>query len=104
MNKELVEVRESPDPPYAERTDGWAGPDPRDEPGEVVALGQPGSTLLGESLEGARQDNAGPSNEIAFSQHEMGGEIVGGPAVEQGRNRRAEFIEEGTKPKSFLRV
>jgi hypothetical protein len=104
MNKELVEVRQSPDPPYAERADGWAGPDPRDEPGEVVALGQSDPALLGESLEGARQDNAGPSNEIAFSQHEMGNEIVSGPAVYEGRHGRAELIEEIAELEAFYGV
>jgi hypothetical protein len=54
MNKELVEVRESSDPPYTEEPDGRAGPNPRDEPSEVIALGQSDSAMLGELLEGAR--------------------------------------------------
>jgi hypothetical protein len=93
MNKELVEVRESPDPPYAEEADWRAGPNPRDEPGEVIALGQSDSALLGEPLEGAGQDNAGPGNEIAFSQHDVGCEVMSSPALEQGRNGRPELIE-----------
>jgi hypothetical protein len=93
MNEELVEVRQSPDPPYAEEPDGRAGPDPRDEPGEVIAFGQPDSALLGEPLEGAGQDNAGPGNEIAFSRHDVGCEVMSSPALEQRRNGRPELIE-----------
>jgi hypothetical protein len=54
MNKELVEIRQGPHPPDLEKADGRAGPDPRDEPREVVALGQSDPTLFGESLEGSR--------------------------------------------------
>ena len=62
MNKKLVEVRQRPDPPRAEEADRWAGPDPRDQPGEVVALSQSDPAPLREPLEGARQDEAGPSD------------------------------------------
>jgi hypothetical protein len=104
MNKELVEVRESPDPPYAERADGWAGPDPRDEPREVLALGQPGSTPLGEQLEGTRQHEARAGNQIALSQHQVGGEVMRSPLLDQGRNRRAERIEEIAELEAFYGV
>ena len=104
MNKELVEVRQRPDPPYPEEADGWAGPDPCDEPGEVIALGQSDSALLGEPLKGAGQDNGGPGNEIAFSQHDVGCEVMSSPALEQGRDRRAELIEEVAELEAFLRV
>jgi len=56
MNKELVEISEGPHPPEAEETDGRAGSDPRDEPAEVLAFGQCDPALLGEPLEGFRQD------------------------------------------------
>ena len=104
VDKELVEIRHGPHPPNAEEAGGRPGPDPRDEPGEVVTLGQCGPALLGEPLEGARQDKAGPGNEIVFSQHKVGGEIMSCPAVEQGRNRRAELTEEITELNTFLRV
>jgi hypothetical protein len=104
MNKELVEVRQSPDPPYAERADGWAGPDPRDEPGEVVALGQSDPALLGESLEGARQHEARAGNQIAFSQHQVGGEVMRSPALEERGYGRAELIEEIAELEAFLGV
>jgi hypothetical protein len=55
-------------------------------------------------LEGARQDEAGPRNEIVFSQHDVGREIMSSPAFEQRWNRRAELIEEVTERKAFLRV
>ena len=104
MNKELVEIRQSPDPPDAEEADGWAGTDPRNERGEVAALGQSDPALFGEPLEWARQDEAGPGNEIVFSQHEVGGEIMSSPAFEQCWNRRAELIEEITELKAFLGI
>ena len=104
MNKELVEIRQSPDPPDAEEADGWAGPDPRNERGEVIAHGQPDPALLGEPLEGSRKDEAGPGNEIVFSQHKVGGEIMSSPGPKKRRNGGAELIEEITELMAFLRV
>jgi hypothetical protein len=104
MNKELVEIRQGADPSDAEEPDGWAGPDPRDEPGEVLALGQSGPTPLGEPLEGTGQNEARAGNEIMFSQHEVGGEIVSSPSLEQGRSGRTEFVEKITELKALLRV
>ena len=52
VNEELVEIREGADPSNAEEPDGWAGPDSRHEPSEVLALGQSDPAPLGESLEG----------------------------------------------------
>jgi hypothetical protein len=51
-----------------------------------------------------RQDEAGPGNEIVFSQHKVSGEITSSPAVQQGGNRRAELIEEITELNAFLGV
>ena len=59
---------------------------------------------LGEPLERTGQNNARPSDEIAFAQYNVGGEIMGGPTLEQGRNRRAERIEEKTKFKALSLV
>ena len=39
-----------------------------------------------------------------FAQHEVGGEIVGGPAVEQRGNRRAELVEKSAEFKALLRT
>jgi hypothetical protein len=104
MNKELVEIRQGADPSDTEEADGRAGADPRDEPREVLALGQCGSTLLGEPLEGTGQNEARAGDEIVFSQHEVGREIVRSPALEQGGNGRAEFVEEITELKALLRI
>jgi len=104
MNKELVEIRQSPDPPDAKEADGWAGTDPRNERGEVIAHSQSGPALLGEPLEGSRKDEAGPGNEIVFSQHKVGGEIMSSPGPKKRRNGRAELIEEITELMAFLRV
>jgi hypothetical protein len=54
VNKELVEIRDGADPTNAEETDGRAGPDPRDEPREILALGQAEPAPLGEPLERTR--------------------------------------------------
>lgn len=54
VNEELVEIREGSDPSDAEEPDGWAGSDPRDEPREVLVLGQSAPAPLGEPLEGTR--------------------------------------------------
>jgi hypothetical protein len=92
MNKELVEIRQGADPSDAEQSDGRARLDPRHEPREVLALSQSGPTPLGEPLEGARQNEARAGDEIVFSQHDVGGEIVRSPALEQRRNGRAEIV------------
>jgi hypothetical protein len=104
MNKELIEISEGPHPPDAEETDGGAGSDPRDEPREVLAFGQSDPALLGEPLEVSGENEARASNEIAFSQHDVGCEIMSSPAFEQCWNRRAELIEEITELKALLRV
>ena len=51
VNKELVKIRHGADPFNAEEPDGRAGPDPRDEPCEVLVVGQSDPAPLGESLE-----------------------------------------------------
>jgi hypothetical protein len=93
MNEELVQIRKRTDPFKTEEPPRRAAPDARDEPREVLAVSQSGPAAFGEPLEGAGQNEARPANEIAFSQHEMSGEIVSSPALEQGRSRRAEVLE-----------
>jgi hypothetical protein len=53
VNKEFVEIRQTPDPPDAEEADGRAGSDPRDEPSEVLSLGKSDPAPFGEPLEGS---------------------------------------------------
>lgn len=57
--------------------------------------------MLAEVERGSRQD--GLCND-ALTQHEVGGEIVGSPALEQGGNGRTELAEEITQLKALLRV
>jgi hypothetical protein len=104
VNKELVEIRQGADPSNAEEPDGRAGADPCDEPREVLALGQPGPTPLGEPSEGTRKNEARAGNEIAFAQHEVGGQIVSSPALEQCGSGRTELIEEITQLMALVRV
>ena len=49
---------------------------------------------LGEPLERARKNDARAGNEIAFSQHDVGGEIVRSPTLEERGNERPELGEE----------
>ncbi len=81
-----------------------AGPDPRDEPREVLAAGQSGPAPLGEAFEGTGQHEAGAGDGIVFPQHEVGGEIVGRPALEKRGSRRAELVEQITERQALLRV
>lgn len=104
MNKELVEIGQFTDPPDAEEPRGRAGPDPCEEPREVLGLCQSGPTPLGEPLEGTRKNEARTSNQIAFPQHDVGGEIVSSPTLEQSGNGRAELVEEITERKALLHV
>ena len=39
-----------------------------------------------------------------FSQDQVGGEIVSSPALEQGRNGRAEFVEKITELQALLHI
>jgi hypothetical protein len=67
-------------------------------------LCQPRPTLLGEPFEWARKDDAGASDGIALTQHEVGGEVSGGPSVEQRGCVRSEFVEEIAPAKALLGV
>jgi hypothetical protein len=104
VNKELVEIRQGADPPNAEEPDGRAGPDPRDERREVLALSQSGPPPLGESPEGTRPNEAGASNKVVFSQYDVGSEVVSSPALEQCGNGGVELVEEITQFKALLRI
>jgi hypothetical protein len=101
MNKELVEIRQGADPSDAEEPDRRTGPDGRDERRKVLALGQSGPMSLGKPRGGTRQNETRSSDRIMFSQHEVGREIVGGPALEEGGNRRAELVEKITELKAL---
>jgi hypothetical protein len=94
VDEEFVKVREGPDPADAEKSGRRARPDPRDEPLELSAIRQPHPASLGESLEKAWKDEAGASDEIAFTQHDVGGEVFGSPTVEQCGYVGAELFEE----------
>ena len=59
---------------------------------------------FGEPCEWARQYEAGRSDQIAFSQYEVGGEIVRGPAFDQRGSGRSEFIEEAAQLEALVGV
>ena len=81
MNKELVEIRHGTHPSDAKESDRRPGPDPSDKPHKVLARSQSGPTLLGEPLERTGQDEAWAGDGIAFSQHQVGGQIMSGPTL-----------------------
>lgn len=104
MDEELVQVRERTDPGDAEEP--WRRPrsDPRDKPREVAAVRQLYASSLGEVLERAGKDQAGCGNEIAFAKHEVCGEILSGPSIEQRGRRRPELVEHAAQLHTLLRV
>ena len=82
----------------------WARPDPPDEPPELSLLRQPHPAALGEPSEQPRKDHAGAGDEIALTQHEVGGQVVRGPALEQRGYERPELGEENAQLKPLLRI
>ena len=59
---------------------------------------------LGEPLEQARKNETGASDGIALTQHDVGGEVSGGPSVEERGCVSSEFVEEIAQGKALLRV
>jgi hypothetical protein len=55
-------------------------------------------------LERSRKDEAGAGEEIALTQHDVGGEVVRCPALEQRGYVAAELFEEIAQCKALLRV
>jgi hypothetical protein len=104
VNEELVEIRHGADPPDAKEADGRPGADPRDQPRKVLAPRQSGAAPFREPSEGAGENEARAGDQVVFSQHEVGGEIVSSPSVEQGGNGRAELVEKVTELEALLRI
>jgi hypothetical protein len=74
------------------------------EPREVAAVREPHASPVREPLEGAREHETGPSHEITLPQHEVGGEVMSGPALEQRGHRRPQLVEQVAQLPSLLRV
>ena len=104
VNEELVQVWDGPDPSDAEEPEGRTRADPRDQRREVLALRESGPAPLGEPLEGARKNDARAGDEVAFSQHDVSGEIVRSPTFEERGNEGPELGEENAQPKPLLRI
>ena len=104
VDEKLVQVWEGADPSDAKQSGRWARPNPRDEPPELCVLCQPRPASLGEPLEQARKNETGASDGIALTQHDVGGEVSGGPAVEERGCVSSEFVEEIAQGKALLRV
>ena len=101
VDEEFVEIGQGPYPSNAEEPDRRAGPDPLDQVREILALGQPDPAPLGEALEVTGPNDAWAGNEIAFSQHDVGGEIVSSPALDQCGYGRTEPVEKMTQLKAL---
>ena len=93
MHEELVEVGKSPHPADAEEARRRPRPDLIDERREV-ALGQLGGTPLGQPMPPPGKNEAGCSEVVVLTQHEVGSEVASGPRFEQGRRVGTEFDEE----------
>ena len=104
VDEELVQVRERADPSDAEEPGRRARSDPRNEPPELSVVRQPHPASLGEPLERARKEDAGAREEIALTQHEVGGEVARSPALDQRGYVSPELFEEIAKRKALLRV
>ncbi|MFW3115915.1 hypothetical protein MHAE_19296 [Mycobacterium haemophilum DSM 44634] len=104
VDEELVEVRQGTDPSDAEESGRWARLDPRDKPPEFSLPGELHSASLRKPLERPGKDHARANDEIAFTQHEMGGEVLGGPALYQRGYVSTEFSEEIAQRKALLGI
>jgi hypothetical protein len=102
VDEELVQVREGTHPTDAEEAGGWARSDPRDEPPELPRLRQPHPASLGESLKRFRKDDARRRNEIMLAEHEVGSEVVRGPALKHRRYVSPQLLEKIAKRKALL--
>lgn len=67
-------------------------------------LSQSGPAPLGESLERTRQHNSHAGRQIALAQYDVGGQIVSGPALEQGGNTGPQLVEKVAKFQALLHV
>ena len=104
VDEELVETREGAHPGHPEEAGGWTGPQPGDEPAEFAAFDHCRRAALGQSRQGPGKDKPGGGEWIALAKQEVGGEIFGGPPVEQGRGVRAEAVEQIAQRRAFLGV
>jgi hypothetical protein len=104
VDEELVQVRERADPADAEEPRRRPRPDPREEPPEVAGRRQPRPASLGEPLKRSRKDKARSCDQIALTEHDVGGEVVRGPAFDQGRGASPELLTQLAQCKALLRV
>ena len=70
----------------------------------ISLLRRPHPASLGEPLEQARKDEAWASDEIALTQHDVGSEVFGIPALEQRGYVSPELLEEIAQCTALLPV
>src|SRR5262245_59370497 len=104
VDEKFVQVRKGADPSDAEEPGRWTRPDPLDEPPKLAVLHQTHPASLGEPVERPRKQEAGTRDEIALAQHEVGGEVLCSPALEQRGNLSPELFEKIAKRKALLPV
>ena len=93
MDKELVEVGESPHPTDAEETSWRSRSDRCNEPGEVLTR-EYCSSLFGEAAPRTGKDEPRCRDVVVLTEHKVRSEIARRPRVEEGRCVGTEFIEQ----------
>src|SRR5690349_23570685 len=103
VDEELVQARDPAHPSGAEEPGRRPGPERRHEPGEV-----PGRERclppLRWTAPRAGQDEPGAGERVALAQHEVRGDITGGPRREQGRRVGTELVEQAGEPCALVAV
>jgi hypothetical protein len=97
MDEELVEVRNTTHPSDPEDCRRRTGLNSRDEIREPSCLPQSEPSSFGEPAPGAGDDESRRAQWVVFTQHEVGGEVVRRPRVENRRSSGAEFIQQVTE-------
>ena len=93
MDKELVEVGESPHPTDAEETSWRSRSDRCNEPGEVPTR-ERCSSSFGEAAPRTGKDEPRCREVVVLAEHKVRSEIARRPRVEEGRCVGTEFIEQ----------
>ena len=76
----------------------------RDEPTELLRLRQSYPASFREPFKAPGKDEAGSCDEITFTQHDVGGEVVRAPTLEHRGCVRPDFLEELAQGEAFQRV
>ena len=93
MDEELVEVRDATHPSDSEEARRWSGSNGRDEIRELCLL-QRKLSPFGEPAPGAADDKSRRGQQVVFTQHEVGRQVVRCPRIEERRSPRADLVQQ----------